>query len=135
MKSYLIKLALKNVTPMVWRRIWISGTTSLAELHNIIQLSFGLDNEHLHLFHIYGKDYGISYLGGMSFDDNPNKVFFDDFRFDVKDKFYYEYNFFVHCIVDIRIEKIEDTEEQGLLYCAKGNGMPGIIENEVLDTC
>ncbi|MFL6415782.1 MAG: hypothetical protein ACJ74Y_08950 [Bryobacteraceae bacterium] len=30
--------------------------------------------EHLHSFHIHGKDYGIAYLGGISFDDNPRLV-------------------------------------------------------------
>ena len=72
---------------MVWRRLRIPGNTSLAQLHHIIQIVNHWDDEHLHQFHIYGKNYGISYLGGIAFADNAYKIFFDDFNFDTGDKF------------------------------------------------
>ena len=72
MRVYYIKISLRDVSPMVWRRTRISGNTSLAKLHNIIQIAYNWDNEHLHKFHIYGKDYGISYVGGISFYDSVN---------------------------------------------------------------
>ncbi len=64
MNNYSVKIALRGVSPMIWRRLRIPGSTSLAEFHQIIQIVFGWNDDHLHLFHIYGKDYGISYLGG-----------------------------------------------------------------------
>lgn len=133
MNNYFIKIALRDVSPMIWRRLWIPGKTSLAELHGIIQLSFGWDNEHLHQFHIYGKDYGISYSGGLAFSDNAYKVYLDDFNFDVNDKFTYEYNFFIHCFVDIRIEQINNTSRKTSVYCVKGNGMPGATKYDELE--
>ncbi|MBD1559802.1 plasmid pRiA4b ORF-3 family protein [Vibrio sp. S9_S30] len=87
MKIYSIKVALHGVSPMIWRRLRIAGNTSLASLHYIIQITQGWDDEHLHQFHIYGKDYGISYSGGLSFGDNAYKVYIDDFKFDVGDRF------------------------------------------------
>jgi len=42
------------------------------------------------VIHIYGKDYGISYEGGVGFPDNPFRVVIDDFAFDVGDRFTYE---------------------------------------------
>ena len=63
--------------------------------------------------------------GGMSFSDDARKVYIDDFGFDVNDKFIYEYNFFKHWFVDIRIENIKDTTKPKPAYCTKGNGMPG----------
>ena len=48
----------------------------------------------LHQFHIYGKDYGLYYAGGILFSDDARQVFLNDFDFDVSDKFTYEYNFF-----------------------------------------
>ncbi len=56
---------------MIWRRLRTPGSMSLADFHHIIQIVFGWDNDHLHRFHIYGKDYGIAYLGGTSFSDDP----------------------------------------------------------------
>ena len=125
MKTYFIKIALRGVSPMVWRRLRIPGNTSLAKLHHIIQIVYDWDDEHLHQFHIYGKDYGISYVGGLAFADNAHKVFLDDFDFNIGDKFTYEYNFFVSCLVDVRIERIKDEPSLTAIHCVKGNGMPG----------
>ncbi|WP_275366918.1 hypothetical protein [Xenorhabdus bovienii] len=52
-------------------------------------------DDHLHQFHIYGKNYGISYSGGIAFPYNPYKITLDDFEFDAGDRFTYEYNFYV----------------------------------------
>lgn len=64
---------------MVWRRLRIAADTSLAALHFIFQIVQGWGDDHLHQFHIYGKDYGISYEGGIGFVDNPFRVVIDDF--------------------------------------------------------
>jgi hypothetical protein len=42
---------------MVWRRLRIAADTSLAAPHYIIQIVQGWDDDYLHQFHIYGKDY------------------------------------------------------------------------------
>lgn len=110
---------------MIWRRFRIPGSTSLAELHHIIQIAYNWDDEYLHQFHIHGKDYGISYVGGIAFADNAHRVFLHDFDFDPNDKFTYEYNFFQHWIIDIRIENIKKMSSNISVYCVKGNGMPG----------
>ena len=111
---------------MIWRRLRVPGSTSLANLHHMIQIIFGWDDEYLHLFHIYGKDYGIAYEGGMYFSDDPYAVSLDDFDFDVGDHFIYEYNFFESWIHDIRIEAIANNRTLPVAtYCVKGNGMPG----------
>ncbi len=67
MATYFIRVALRNVSPMIWRRLRVTGNTSLADLHHIIQIAMGWSNEYLHKFRIYGEDYGLSYEGGMSF--------------------------------------------------------------------
>ena len=112
MKIYFVKIALRGVSPMIWRRLRIPGNISLAKLHQIIQIVCDWDDDHLHQFHIYGKDYGISYIGGLAYSDNAHKVFLDDFGFDVGDKFTYEYNFFMHYLVDIRVEDIRSEERR-----------------------
>lgn len=76
---------------MIWYRLRIAVDTSLTVLHFIIQI---WDNDHLHQFHLYGKDYGITYDGSIDFLDNPFLVVIDDFEFDIGDCFTYEYNFF-----------------------------------------
>jgi len=118
---------------MIWRRICVPGSTSLAQLHHVIQVAYAWDDDHLHKFHIYGKDYGIWYEGGISFSDNPHRVYLDDFEFDAGDKFVYEYNFSDYWVVDIRIEKIEEEGKEPLIRCLKGNGLQGINKYDEAD--
>lgn len=66
MKVYVIKIAVRGVSPMVWRRLRIAADTSLAALHFIIQIIQGWGDDHLHQFHIYGKDYGIQQIFFLS---------------------------------------------------------------------
>ena len=71
MKVYVIKIAVRGVNPMVWRRLRIAADTSLAALHFIIQIIQGWCDDYLHQFHIYGKDYCITYEGSIGFPDTP----------------------------------------------------------------
>ena len=74
MNTYSIKVALRGITPMIWRRLRVCGDTSIADLHHNIQTSMGWDDDHLHRFHIYGEDYGISYDGGIGFNHDARQV-------------------------------------------------------------
>lgn len=134
MKIYLIKIAMHGVSPMVWRRLKIPGNTSIAQLHEAIQIAFGWDDEYLNQFHIYGKDYGVYHDGGLNFSDDPEQVYLDDFEFDPLDKFTYEYNFFDHWLVDVRIEAIEESAEiEAPINCVKGNGILGVSKYDVME--
>ena len=114
MIQYRLKIALPGISPMIQALIRVAGNISLADFHHIIQIAMGWDNDCLHFFHIYGKDYGITYDGGIGFSDNPRTVFLDDFGFDVGDRFTYTYNFFSDWLNDIRIEAIDVGENTKL---------------------
>jgi hypothetical protein len=43
---------------MIWRRLLLSGDTTLAELHEIIQISMGWEDYHLWRFTVNGREYG-----------------------------------------------------------------------------
>jgi hypothetical protein len=129
-KAYLIKMVFRGISPMIWRRFWVSGNTSLADFHHIIQIAYSWDNDYLHRFHIYGKDYGINYAGGIGFSDDAREVYIDRFGFGINDKFIYEYNFFKHWVIDIRIENIKDKAMLTPVCCLKGSGMPGARKHD-----
>ncbi|MBK9946425.1 MAG: hypothetical protein IPP12_04460 [Nitrospira sp.] len=42
----------------------ICTKSSLANFHGAMQISFDLSRAHLHGFHAYGKDHGVSFRGG-----------------------------------------------------------------------
>ncbi len=52
---YQLKIGLKGAKPPIWRRIQVPGNSNLAELHQIIQISMGWDDCHLHQF-VVDKD-------------------------------------------------------------------------------
>ena len=55
---YQIKVTLRGTHPLIWRRILVSGNTTLLKLHDILQIVMGWENAHLHLFKTPGLVYG-----------------------------------------------------------------------------
>jgi hypothetical protein len=96
---------------------------AFAQLHEYIQIAFDWSGEHLHCFRIQGKDYGIAYLGGMSFEDNPHKVLLSRFRLHPRESFRYRYDFIANWQVDIRLETILPQQQRcALPVCTGGSG-------------
>jgi hypothetical protein len=52
----------------------LSDALSIADLHRVIQLLMGWDGDHLHLFCIQGREYGIAYAGALNFDEDAAAV-------------------------------------------------------------
>lgn len=103
---YQFRFFLKGISPLIWRRLLITSNSSISDLHYAIQISMGWGDYHLNQFNIWGKDYGVYHDGGMSFPDNPKKVYLKDFHFRVNEKFEYEYNFTDGWEHEIRLEKV-----------------------------
>jgi len=54
MDSYVIKIFLYEVEPLIWRRFSVPATATFAELHQIIQKVMGWNDEQAHQFR-WGK--------------------------------------------------------------------------------
>jgi hypothetical protein len=52
-----LKVALKYAKPPVWRSVQLPLTATLGDLHAAIQVLFGWDGDHLHVFHAGGVRY------------------------------------------------------------------------------
>jgi len=117
---YQLRLVLAGISPIIWRRLLVSSESTIAQLHQYIQACFVWMGEHFHRFRIHGKDYGIAYLGGISFDDNPHAVPLSRFRLHRREWFRYEYDFIAHWRVDIRLEEILPQDQRSLPVCVGG---------------
>jgi hypothetical protein len=127
---------LVGISPIIWRRLLLSSKTSIAQLHDYIQIAFVGSGEHLHRFRIHGKDYGIAYLGGISFEDNPHEVPLAHFRLHPRESFRYEHDFTAYWRVDIRLEEIRSPDRPILLVCTAGRGAaPGEEYTGALRIC
>jgi hypothetical protein len=59
---YQLKITLQHIKPPIWRRVQMNDC-SLDELHDIIQVSMGWGDEHLHVFVIEDERFGNPKLG------------------------------------------------------------------------
>lgn len=66
----------------------------------------GWSDDYLHQYTIYGKPYGITYSGGMSFSDDSRQIKLSDFSFQPNERFIYEYNFTGNWEHQIRLEEV-----------------------------
>ncbi len=120
-KVYQIKVTLWGSKPPIWRRLLVSGETSLYDLHKIIQVAMGWANSHLHQFIIDGEYYSLP----SEYDEEP---VIDERKYRIaemapreKSKFVYEYDFGDSWEHKIVVEKIlpADQDTQYPL-CLKG---------------
>ena len=102
---YQLLIVLRDVSPIIWRRILVTDDTSIADLHAILQIILEWSDDHLNQFIIRGKSYGVYHNGGLSFADDPKRVYLKDFQFRPNETFRYEYNFNDGWEFDIRLEK------------------------------
>jgi hypothetical protein len=56
---YRIHISLRDIEPLIWRRVELSNRTSLKQLHEILQLVMGWQNCHMHQFQKGKQRYGI----------------------------------------------------------------------------
>jgi hypothetical protein len=119
--GYQLKIHQLGISPQISRRVLMRGDTTLAELHYIFQVVMGWENWHLHSFHLWGKDYGLSYAGGTWYADDARRVRLGDFAWRVNDKFTYDFGDYWQHQVQVRVKKLlPPTPVQATPVCASG---------------
>ncbi len=103
---YQFHVLLLTISPAIWRRFLIRSDSSIADLHHILQIVMGWDDEHLHQFSIHGRHFGVEHIGGIDFTTDPKKIYLRDFKFRLGERFLYEYDFNDYWQLQIRLEQI-----------------------------
>jgi Plasmid pRiA4b ORF-3-like protein len=101
---YRFHIALRDVSPKVWRRVELTAGSSLADLQRVSQLSLGWSDEYQHRFCIRNNYLGASRPGGLLFFGDPETMMLSQFAFRLHERFTYEYNFFDAWLLNIRFE-------------------------------
>ena len=96
---YQLRIVLRGISPLVWRRVLLHSTTTLAHLHAILQILFAWSDEHLHSFHIHGREYGSN---GAS----TRGIVLRDLGLHRGERFRYVYDFGAYWECDIRLEAL-----------------------------
>ena len=56
---YLIYVWIRDIHPLLWRRLLVRADSPLADLHWVFQIAFRWTDVHLHRFRIRKTDYAI----------------------------------------------------------------------------
>jgi hypothetical protein len=96
---YQFRIVLRGISPLIWRRVLVRSDMTLAHLHALLQIVFTWSDEHLHSFHVHGKEYGSR--GAQTRD-----VLLRALCLHRGERFRYVYDFGAHWECDIRLEAI-----------------------------
>lgn len=119
--TYQLKITLQGLRPPIWRRVLVAGDTTLARLHDIIQIVMGWTDSHMHAFEIQGAAYSLPEIAGeLDFKDS-RRVKLSQFITGEKFTFRYDYDFGDSWEHQILVEKILPPDPaQPLPVCLKG---------------
>jgi hypothetical protein len=120
-KVYQMKVTLKGIHPLIWRRILVTDDTTLTDFHQILQVAMGWEDYHLHQFIIEGRYYGEPDPDYPDNTENQAGIRLSQIVRGENYKFIYEYDFGDSWLHEIVVEKILPIEK-GLRYpvCTKG---------------
>jgi len=58
-----LKVSLDRMRRPIWRRVRVPATATLGDLHEVIQVVYGWDGDHLHVFQVGKKSYSDPFAG------------------------------------------------------------------------
>ena len=104
-EMFQLKIVLEGSKPPIWRRLLIPADLKLPDLHEVIQLAMGWNNEHLYHFMVGTRSKGLRFYGDPDLLDidlmqeaegefiNDLNVPIDHLLVNRKDSLRYEYDF------------------------------------------
>jgi hypothetical protein len=115
---YQIKVGLRGAKPPIWRRLELPADTSLADLHDIIQVAFGWEDYHMHVFETAYGLFGVAdrELGHRA--ERP--VTLQQVAPGAGDRLRYTYDFGDDWTHEIVVEKVLDRESVAYPRCTGG---------------
>lgn len=93
-----------GISPLIWPRVLARAESTVADLHEVLQVAFGWEDMHLNRFEIRGREYGVYRDGGPLFSTNAREVRLCDLNLRRLERFIYEYDFGDMWVHDIRLE-------------------------------
>ncbi len=103
---------------MIWRRLLVPASSTLRDLHGILQVAMGWDGIHLFQFNIRAVDFGPWELCVASPD-----ILLDGFGFRLNDRFSYIYDMGDYWKHEVRVEGfLDEVLKKSYPVCLGGSG-------------
>ena len=118
---YQVRVWLREISPLIWRRLLIRDDSTLADLHYTLQIAFGWSDLHLHRFDHRCRDYGIHHVGGPWFTADARTVRLTDLHLRPRERFTYTYDFGDGWVHEIRLEQTRPVDpRRSYPWCSGG---------------
>lgn len=121
--TLVLKVSLRGARPPIWRRLRVPARTTLDTLHEVLQVSFGWTDSHLHLFESGGRRYSDP---SFQLDDwgeptgDESRVRLSDVVSAPGDRLRYEYDFGDSWEHDIVVEDMLPGDGATVTVCVGG---------------
>ena len=113
-----LKVALKHIRPSIWRRVVVPDNFTLGQLHEVIQVTMGWYNCHMHAFRMPRRGFGPplrEFGSGLDAAENEHTTFVGAILVRKGQKLIYEYDFGDSWTHQLLVEKISPLED-GVRY-------------------
>jgi hypothetical protein len=117
---YQVKVTLHGTKPPIWRRLRLPAATTLAQLHQVIQVAFGWEDAHLHAFEVGGRRYSRPDVELWDEAADERKVRLRDLAARPGTRLAYTYDFGDSWEHDVLVEKILPSEGVPQAVCLTG---------------
>ncbi|MBN1656744.1 MAG: DUF1841 family protein [Deltaproteobacteria bacterium] len=120
-KTLQLRLSLVDSEPEIWRRILVPDSYTLCDLHYVIQIAMGWENEHLHGFRQKNRTFGPKGPNSFDQDEDEDGVLINEVLIKTGSKFLYEYDFGDDWEHVVELEGILQAEPKTPLpFCVEG---------------
>lgn len=128
-KGFRIRIDLTHTRPPVWRRILVSGDTTLPELHEILQTTMGWTDSHLHRFRTGADFRAPSFLTPFDIEEGDEGMLEDGVRLDQVlaergERAWYEYDFGDSWDHVLKVEEVLDDPPEAPSCVAGARACP-----------
>jgi Plasmid pRiA4b ORF-3-like protein len=107
---YQLKVSLARISSMIWRRVRVQSDMTLSGLHQVIQISMGWEDCHLHAFRIHGRCFFPRWTGERHCRGDGREVLLSDLGLRIRQKLFYTYDFGDCWEHDVRVEARRDRD-------------------------
>ena len=87
---YQLKVSLRDISPMIWRRLLVPADLTLFGLYRTIQIVFGWEDYHLHAFKLHGRRYDTMWTGERHRHADGREVALADLGFRLRQRIVYK---------------------------------------------
>jgi predicted nucleotidyltransferase len=116
--AFELHVSIRDIEPIIWRRLRVPADLTLGQLHEVLQLAFGWTNSHLHDFAVHDVRFGMVDVEDQLFSVDENAAPLGAVARAGK-TFLYRYDFGDDWEHDVKVERVLDQGDERIV-CLDG---------------